>query len=402
MNLRSFIVRMILVLLAITAATAVIGIFIPGTTFVWRLVGTGAIGIVLGGIGLRFVAMVDRPSTQLAGLVGLASCALIGLVAGAVTMGLTDLVVPRAGESWFLTLVLLVGVASLTVVGVLLHGAAKSTSASLALLLVTVLLLALGLFGIWGPPSLGDMLDRVVALFWTIAWFGTLGALSLVGVGGSARPSRSIAVAIRVVGVVSAFVGTAIVGRALMAHDVGDPPTGALVASTFVLPIALWTLLELCRVPARLAWLPVATVVAAAVAMGSTTVGVWLDDHEQLWWRLALASTIVSACGVVATCVVSRVARSIAAPTKVTDLSDVIDLHCPLCKLRQTVPIRVGNATASEADTPPTCTRCGLELVVVATVPKCATCEHILLWATTASCPECGAARPSDRSASAS
>jgi len=400
MSLRAAILRAILILLALTAATAVIGIFIPGTTFVWRIVGTGATAILLGAIGLRFAAMVERPSTQIAGLAGLVGCAVIGLIAGSLTMGVMDLLMPGFQEQWWLTLLLLVDATILVVVALALHGSARKTPAAICLAAVAVIALLLGLFAIWGTPLSEILVNRSVRLFWATMWFGTLGAFSLIGLRRPADLNAGFAMTICMVGVVAACVGAVLVGFSGERQWLDFVPTGALTANAIAFPVALWMLLELCRTPSRLLWIPLTSVAAATVAMGSIAVGEWTDSYDPLWERLIAASSIVGVCSVVATLVVSRVARSIAAPTTVAELSDAIDLRCPLCGLQQKLPIqrRVDSADAGSGS--PTCGRCGLELRIVATIPRCGTCEQILLWSMTPDCPECGATIQARRSQS--
>jgi hypothetical protein len=126
-----------------------------------------------------------------------------------------------------------------------------------------------------------------------------------------------------------------------------------------------------------LRWLTIASGVATSLFVSASTyLGPYSNDVAD---RLAGACGIVAGCGLLALLVLARLnRRMLIAPNAMQDLRE-ITLVCPVCKKKQTLPL----GTAACAD-------CRALIHIRIEDPKCATCGYSLLMLQSTVCPECG------------
>jgi hypothetical protein len=156
-----------------------------------------------------------------------------------------------------------------------------------------------------------------------------------------------------------------------------------IVATTLAILIGHANLLWLCNLKPNQRWLRWVTAIFAWVA------GVILDDAtiqsvtDDFTWRIATAAAICAGCGTVAVAILTAFNRRIAPrPSAGIDAAQ-IDIVCPICHKKQTLPITNGIADS-------TCTGCGIIISVRLRAPRCPTCDYTLLMLKADCCPECG------------
>jgi hypothetical protein len=122
------------------------------------------------------------------------------------------------------------------------------------------------------------------------------------------------------------------------------------------------------------------TTIALACAVSISDIqGSWSHVDTPLI-RLSGAGTILSICATLALLITARINRGVNIdPQTASVLSDLIDLFCPRCKTRQTLP--AGDSA---------CRACGLRISIKLEEPRCASCGYLLYKITGTSCPDCG------------
>jgi hypothetical protein len=168
----------------------------------------------------------------------------------------------------------------------------------------------------------------------------------------------------------------------------GDKPT--LIVHCFIAAAVIGASNVLSRLPLPRpqAWLRWATIGSIAVtgllgmAVNVLDADGLLDGgaSDILTLRLFTASSIVSACGILALAVLMAFNRRFAV-TKAKSLADIktITLICPRCTVRQAAPL--GESS---------CTGCNLTFLIRVAEPHCAKCNYPLLDIRGGRCPECG------------
>lgn len=156
-------------------------------------------------------------------------------------------------------------------------------------------------------------------------------------------------------------------------------------------------------------WLGMATALAV-IALGASGTVLNLEHHrissvlsdldDSLPGKLVAASAILTTCGALAIAIAAALARrrarfgslagalefppsgaaSPGAADRVLTSVTAIALTCPHCALASTQPLGESR-----------CARCGLRYLLRVAEPRCATCDYPLLDVRSGTCPECGA-----------
>jgi ssDNA-binding Zn-finger/Zn-ribbon topoisomerase 1 len=156
------------------------------------------------------------------------------------------------------------------------------------------------------------------------------------------------------------------------------------ISTTLAVLIGHANVLWLCKLNPHQRWLRWAT------AFFAWTAGTIFDcaalnnaTENDFIWRIGTAAAICAACGTVAVAILTAFNRRIAPkPTAGIDAGQ-IDVICPICRKKQTIPIKDG---AGES----TCANCGIILSIRLRAPRCPSCDYSLLMLKSDRCPECG------------
>jgi hypothetical protein len=155
------------------------------------------------------------------------------------------------------------------------------------------------------------------------------------------------------------------------------------VSTTVAILIGHANLLWLCKLKPRQLPLRWGTAIFAWIAGATFDYAVLGNVNEDLIWRIGTAAIICGGCGTVAVAILAAFNRRVAPrPTGEID-AGTIDLICPICHKKQTVPIKDGVGENS-------CAGCGVIVSIRVRAPRCPSCDYTLLMLHADRCPECG------------
>jgi hypothetical protein len=212
-----------------------------------------------------------------------------------------------------------------------------------------------------------------------IALFGGLPILCLIGYGvGTPRHWRWIGI---FAGIVAGAMWLIEIWAG-MDSDPGFVCFSVLTTTASVVAYAILVLLFPLTPPQN--WVRQGAILAAIVTVAIIDSMVVSEKlfHISLWdtliGRLQGAAGIVTGCATIALLVLGRLNRGVDYEPMTLDAATV-DLHCPRCKRKQSIP--VGNAA---------CAACGLRISIRVEEPRCPKCGYLLFQLTGDRCPECG------------
>lgn len=123
-----------------------------------------------------------------------------------------------------------------------------------------------------------------------------------------------------------------------------------------------------------------AITMAMACAVSITNINDRWSQIDTPLTRLTGAGTILTLCATLSLIITARLTRGInIAPTDALVMGSLIDLFCPRCKTRQSLP--AGDSA---------CNHCDLRISIKIQEPRCTHCGYMLHKLATPFCPECG------------
>lgn len=379
MALRRLLLRGMLGSLAAAALAGVVAVFVGDADVMGRVVGTAIVTAAACGLLMPIAALTDRPPTRVAGLVGITAVVVEFLLALLLIWEIPRRLLGLRWEGEIAATMLLGAAASALAVGLLrLRGLAPQRIAGDIGLGVVVAAFTASMIGVWMPLP-----NRVAENWFETAWAvfacGALLATALAGYApGRIRPWPAVG-ALSAIGALLLWLTGIWTG---IRSPAGTVAFAGLLCCAGV--VALASLLRHCPLPATQRWLPRATVAAAALEAGLIEL---LVVRDQFWGvtpgfdipgRLTAACGIATACGTLATLVLSRIGRRTTFEPTASDLAS-LTVVCPRCGKRQT--LAVGNAQ---------CRRCGLRIAIRIEEPRCRVCGYLLYGLSGGRCPECG------------
>jgi hypothetical protein len=380
MPLQKKLLRAMLALLALAAATGIMTVFVPTQFIFWRLALTMGAAALAIAFAVPATAKLDHErtrSTGLAALIAIVPAFILILVSIWIGLFAAARWEPKfAGTGAFY--------AASAVVFLLSLGLFRRTDGKIAGATAATAVLvsfACGIAGIWiDPPGLASRItEHLWATVWLVFSCGMIGAACLYGLEVRAAPWRWI-------GVLCALAGLAL-GLWGIWEEINQP------SITFVEVLLVGTTVGACTVLNALAlrgaqrWVTLATM---GMILLSCFFASYLNfitkafrfpvEDTELSARLLTASAIVSVCGLLAIAIFQAMNKRVLA-TQSGAVKEIrsVRLSCPRCATRNDAPVGTSR-----------CAGCGLLFIVQVAEPRCATCDYNLLDLKGELCPECG------------
>jgi hypothetical protein len=377
MTFRRFLLLAMLVALGLCAAVGVLAVFVTSGEHLGRVLGTLLDTAVATGLLLPVSFLIPRAKLRVGGLTGMGVIlfAWLCVLAAIWTNG-----IPLYGlsETFALTalFVLFMGVPSAGVLLLLYRRQARTA----ALTFVSGAVLAwlaceLSAFNLYGPFR-----DHFLSTGLVLYGLGTLAAALLVNLGcGDQRFFRWAGVTL------------AACGLAMALWDIwalhGEDEFFAHLTLCVIIPaivMAHINLVLMARLRASQAWLKWG-VCGLSILSGLLLIFELMrfeDGFHDLRSRASAAAGIVAACGSLALIVLAVLNRKTDLAARLPGAMDAtaLELTCPRCRHRQTVPF--GESS---------CAQCELQFSIKITEPRCPACGYLLYRLSSARCPECGA-----------
>ena len=351
MTIQKFLLRVVFGSLALAACFGAVAMIFAGYDTLWRIVGTSVATAVGAFLLFGSSSVADREATRLPGALATALIITEYLLTLA---QIWDVFGPARSQAGLTILALaLTGIPAIVCL-VMLARPVTTIAARLGLAVcgTDLALLLIGAWGSgWGQPQFDD--NRWFEISWSLAAFGFLAVLSLVGAGLDRRRWRWA-------GVAAAGAGFAIATYRIVLA-IQAPSSLFVCVTTVAVVVAHANAMMLCPLRPAQRWLLGGTI-GAAIATGvfidlASLTRPWQED---MIGRLAGAAAIIAGCGTLALLVLARINRSLAPPgTTASEVRDIA-LVCPLCGTRQRVPIGEGRCPACglgiaiRLDAPPT------------------------------------------------
>ncbi len=379
MALRKLLLRGMLGSLAAAALAGVVAAFVRDADVMARVIGTAIVTAAACGLLMPIAPLADRQPTRIAGLLGITAVVVEFLLALLLIWDIPRRLLGLRWEGEIAATIVLGAVASALAMGLLrLRGLAPQRMAGDIGLYVVAAAFAASIIGVWMPLP-----DRVAE-----NWFATAAAVFVCGALVATALAGHTPDRIRPPAMVAALsaLGAMLLWLAgiwtRIQSPVGTVTFAGLLCCAGV--VALANLLRDCPLPPTQRWLRRATITTAALEAGLIEL---LVVRDQLWGvtprfdipgRWTAACGIATACGTVATLLLSRIGRRPALEPTASEFLSLI-VVCPRCGTRQT--LAVGNAQ---------CRRCGLRIAVRIEQPRCRACGYLVYDLGSDRCPECG------------
>ncbi len=344
MTIRKVLLRIVFGSLALAACCGAAAVLLAGHDTLWRVVGT-CFATAAGALLLFWSsALLSQDETRRPGVLA----AALVLAEYLPTLGQIWEMFGRADEQAALSMLHLALTGLPAVAFLALERRPAAATASRVGLAVCAAVFALLMAGVWGP---GVGSPRIEGNHWfdvsaSLAAFGFLAVLSLLGTGRDHRPWRWA-------GVAAAAAGFALSAREILL-EVPRSSDLLVCVATLAVVVAHANAMVQCPLRPGQRWLLGATT-GAAVATGvlvdlGRLTHPW--QHEPLG-RLAGAAAIIAGCGTLALLVLARINRNVPRPGLVASDVREVALTCPLCGTSLTIPIGEGR-----------CAACGLGIAV--------------------------------------
>lgn len=373
MNLRTLLLRIMLIALAAAACSGVLAIIVPSTSITWRLAGMGGVAAVCTAAMFSMSRWIDDRAARNAGLFGMALCVLLFVLSVVLIWG--DLVHPNLQEFVGLSMLMLAITGIPAIFCVRMIGEPDSKRGGVIGLCGLGLALACLLdacadsaFGIAAHD------ERLWITGFALFFAAFLTALCLVG-WTSPDPRKW-----RWIGVLGALaaLGMTMYGTWIKS---GGEPVWLAIAYTLAAATAHAILFLRLPLPEWAWWIRIGTILATI----GTGVLICCVVHVDGGWndtfgfaRLATGAGIIAGSGSLAMLVLARFAKRTAAELAPKEITSVA-LTCPRCSRKLTLPIGGG-----------ACGGCQLRITVTLANPRCAKCDYDLSNISSTRCPECG------------
>lgn len=371
MTLRPIIFRLILWSLGLSAVIGAAAVLTGGGDVILRILVTA---IFTSGAAILLYLMsilIDRETLRPAGLFGM--CLVIVEYLG--ILALTWYFFHTTHDDEVFITLLVLGFPGLAAFAFLLFHAKPATRIAARFGVATAGVVAVMFLIANRAPSTYAINSNTWDAPWPIAAYGLLTAITLVGYGDKHHW--------RWLGIACAIAATVVAEYGIW-FDVPDSHVGrTLLSGLSVAACAVAHANLVIRAPLRPGqrWLAAATIAAGVATAALLFALVALDvkrydDHYLV--RSAGATAVAAACGSLALLVLARFNRGINVEPGSTDFSS-IDLTCPRCRRKQTIPLGGGR-----------CGACDLRIDVTVEEPRCTSCGYLLYNLTGDACPECG------------
>jgi ssDNA-binding Zn-finger/Zn-ribbon topoisomerase 1 len=381
--LRRIILRIMLGALSVSAALAVLGVMVGAARDQSpRMIGTGIAAAVASALLLASCKFLDSEKFRRTGLFVMALILLQFILVLAALWG--DLWMSRSNRVVD-TLALIAAMYPIAAVpaAIFFHVRQLPGGRFAGIFGMVSCCLAFAFFAIAASDDRWFVNYTMSAIYWETGWacwfFAIVAAACSAGAGIDRKHWRWIGLA------------AAALAFGLGLYNVWGSRENAIelftIATTLAILIGHANILWLCKLTSAQRWLRWATAIFAWIA------GVIFDyaaitnfterTNEDFLGRIGIAATICAACGTVAVAILTAFNRRIAPkPTAGIDTAQ-IDIICPICHKKQTIPIKDGTGESN-------CNNCGLILSIRLRAPRCPSCDYTLLMLKTNRCPECG------------
>lgn len=344
MTIQKVLLRVVFGSLALAACFGAAAVIFAGQDTLWRVVGT-CFATAAGALLLFWSSgLVARDETRRPGALATA----LVLAEYLLTLGQIWELFGSADEQAALTMLHLALTGLPAVAFLALERRPAAALAARVGVAVCAADFALLMAGVWGsgvgnPRFEGNHWFDVSA---SLAAFGFLAVLSLLGAGRDRRHWRWA-------GVAAAAVGFAVSTREILL-EVQRTSDLLVCMATVAVVVAHANAMMQCRLKPGQRWLLAATVGAAVATGVFVDLGRLTEPwQEELLGRLAGAAAIIAGCGTLALLVLARLNRNLPRPGLTASDVREIALTCPLCGTKQTIPVGEGR-----------CAACGLGIAV--------------------------------------
>jgi ribosomal protein L37E len=398
MPLRKTFLRLMLWSLAITTAAGVLAMLVEAGDLVWRVIGTCVVMAVACGLMMPISGMIDREKSRSAGMMGTAWVIGEFILSLLLIWEVPSMMFNLHWEEELALTLVLSSIAALLIMGLLkLRHDPNGRVAGRPGIVVTLVAFLASMAATWLPDLLRNMYGwpapgyssysyhdyQLTEHLWltaaAIAIFGGLPVLCLIGYGvGQPRHWRWI-------GVDAGIVAGAMWLVDIWASVGSNPGYVCFCVLTGAASIVAYTnLVLMCPLTPPQNWVRQGAILAAIVTVTLIDSMVVSEKlfHISLWEtliaRLQGAAGIVTGCATIALLVLGRINRGVDYEPVAMDAATV-DLHCPRCKRKQSIPIGASS-----------CAACGLRISIRVEEPRCPKCGYLLFQLTSNRCPECG------------
>jgi hypothetical protein len=344
MTTQKVLLRVVFGSLALAAVVGAGAVIFAGHDTLWRIVGT-CFATAAGALLLYWCSgLVAAGATRRPGWLA----TVLVLLEYLLTLAQIWEVFGRAEEQAALTMLYLAITGIPAIVFLALERRPAAAVAVRVGLAVCAAVLALLLIAVWSP-GLGTIRFEDNAWFElsrSLAAYGFLAVLALLGAGSDRRHWRWAGVAAAAAGLVLATRETLL--------DVQRTSDLLVCVATVAVVVAHANAMMQCRLRPGQRWLLAATI-AASVATGLfVDLGRLTEPWQgEILGRLAGAAAIIAGCGTLALLVLARLNRDLPRPGLTAGEVRAIALTCPLCGAKQTIPIGEGR-----------CSSCGIGIAV--------------------------------------
>ena len=385
MQLRKFLLRVMIWSLAAAAVLGALAILTSGSDIIWRIAGTTGATAACAAAMMAASLLLNKETGRASGLVGMAAALICTLFSFLLIWELDDLIPTSHSEVTVVATILFILLCVIPAMAFLrLRHNPSSRIASIAGIILTGLTFAIFLIPPWDIHTL-------LGLGSSDDWYGTgaaMGCLGLLAVAclvsiDQPKPFRfGLMTVIRIAGVIASALAWCICVRGIWTHT-----NEGMVLFTILVSIgcvvALTNLSLLATLTPGQRWVRVGTIIAGVITAICVDILAWdnWSSPDEFLVRVGGAAGFVAACGSLALIILARMNRPMGGANREYREAKEIAVTCPGCRSKQTLPL--GDST---------CPTCHLRFNIRIDEPRCVQCDYLLFMLTGDKCPECGAA----------
>ncbi len=373
-------VWIVLISLGVAALLGAAGVLMGGQDFYWRAVGTLIVTAICSALLFWVTRRLTDPSAAAAAALATTLIVLIFILSLTAIWEINEKFF-NIGDEYVVELIFMIAVLAIPAVTCVRYLLNPQGIAAC----ITGLILCVAVFVFWAIAMAHDNREKYWETGNTIAGFGFLMTLSLVGIGTDRRYWRWLGVIAAVVG---GTVGIWFIWKIGYYYFWPHNSMAALVG------VAIWiahaNLTVRCPLKSGQKWIAYASMAAVFFSMAFWNAAVLASpgqyqSQDDMLGRLSAACGIIGACGSIALIILWRTnqklvleKRQLAEALNVSTLQ--VAVVCPTCQRKLTI----GTAATS-------CPGCGLQMKLILEEPRCQSCGYSLLMISSDRCPECGA-----------